>query len=188
MSVVKKICGWGKPTIQVDGKTYEDAVINTATLSVEEQSVIELQIEGGEVEDSHKDTDRYLIDFDRRVGSVDDVELGYTDNVGDISVMPPHAGAIGVTLLNVSRNVTLKSDTTDGLVVHHQYKTHGEHDSDGNPTDVVPQVKSASTYSEVTSTTGKNPKAEGWYIKNGSVYILSQDTEAQSGMTYYTLD
>ena len=49
-------------------------------------------------------------------------------------------------------------------------------------------MKSASTYSEVTSTTGKNPKAEGWYIKNGSVYILSQDTEAQSGMTYYTLD
>lgn len=33
--------------------------------------------------------------------------------------------------------------------------------------------------------TGKNPKALGWYVKNGSTYTLSTDTEASGTTTYY---
>lgn len=42
-------------------------------------------------------------------------------------------------------------------------------------------------YSEVSETTGKNPKSEGWYVKSGTKYVLSTDTEPQAGTTYYKL-
>ena len=42
-------------------------------------------------------------------------------------------------------------------------------------------------YTAVTTTSGKNPKNEGWYVKSGSKYVLTTDTTPQSGTTYYTL-
>jgi hypothetical protein len=37
----------------------------------------------------------------------------------------------------------------------------------------------------VTTTTGKNPKNEGWYVKSGNDYVATTDTTPQSGTTYY---
>ena len=45
------------------------------------------------------------------------------------------------------------------------------------------------SYTAVASTTGKNPKQEGWYERSGSsgsyVYTLTDDTTPQAGVTYY---
>jgi hypothetical protein len=40
-------------------------------------------------------------------------------------------------------------------------------------------------YTAVVTTTGKNPKSEGWYVKDGSKYVLTTDTTPQNGTTYY---
>ena len=42
-------------------------------------------------------------------------------------------------------------------------------------------------YTAVVATAGKNPKEEGWYVKDGSKYVLAQDSEPQVGTTYYSL-
>lgn len=39
----------------------------------------------------------------------------------------------------------------------------------------------------VTTTTGKNPKSEGWYVKSGDDYVLTTDTTPQENTTYYVL-
>lgn len=56
--------------------------------------------------------------------------------------------------------------------------------------DILFGVTGTISYSEVSSTTGKNPVEEGWYERSGSegsyVYTLSTDTEADSEKTYYT--
>ena len=43
-------------------------------------------------------------------------------------------------------------------------------------------------YLEVTPSGNENPQEEGWYVYNQAedVYVLSTDTEIQSGTTYYT--
>ena len=40
---------------------------------------------------------------------------------------------------------------------------------------------------EVTSTTNKNPKNEGWYVKVGNNYELTTDTTPGENTTYYIL-
>jgi hypothetical protein len=39
----------------------------------------------------------------------------------------------------------------------------------------------------VTTTTGKNPKNEGWYVKSGDDYVPTTDTTPQENTTYYVL-
>lgn len=51
--------------------------------------------------------------------------------------------------------------------------------------DIIYGTDGSFAYKAVTSTTGKNPVQEGWYEKNGTVYTLSVDTEADSSKTYY---
>jgi hypothetical protein len=50
-------------------------------------------------------------------------------------------------------------------------------------------AKTGVTYDAATSTTGKNPKAEGWYERSGSspnyTYTLSTDTTVSDQKTYY---
>jgi hypothetical protein len=41
------------------------------------------------------------------------------------------------------------------------------------------------TYDAVTPVGTENPSEEGWYEYDGSAYILTDDTEVQSGITYY---
>lgn len=49
----------------------------------------------------------------------------------------------------------------------------------------VISATSTTTYVEVTPPTGSNPKFEGWYEKDGTVYTLTTDTSVQVGTTYY---
>lgn len=189
----KKIIGWGKnsnkETINGSSTTYDDIVLNSASLSVEEGEEHEAQIEGGEAEARKKDPDKYILESERRIDDPSEVNdvLGFTEEVDSIEVEPQEVGAVGVTLINPSRHVTVTYDTTDGLKAKYTYKTKDATDSNGKLTDITFQKKvSNASYSEVTSTTGKNPKNEGWYIKNGNVYIPSLDTTPQTGVTYYS--
>ena len=189
MSVVRKITGWVQPTIINGTMEYSDWVKDSVQLSVEEGSIEEFLIEGGEAEDAHSDTDRYILEGDRRVDNANEVALGHFFDAGNVQVDPSRGGALGVNLLDCSLKVTLKGQAKEGVILHYKWKTKGAHDDAGNPTDIVPFKKSASSYSAVDSTatgySSKNPKSEGWYIKNGSEYILSKDIEVQNGMTYY---
>ena len=189
----KKIIGWGKnsnkETINGSSTTYDDIVLNSASLSVEEGEAHEAQIEGGEAEARKKDPNKYILESERRIDDPSEVNdvLGFTEEVDSIEVEPQEVGAVGVTLINPSRHVTVTYDTTDGLKAKYTYKTKDATDSNGKLTDITFQKKvSNASYSEVTSTTGKNPKNEGWYIKNGNVYIPSLDTTPQTGVTYYS--
>ena len=189
----KKIVGWGKnsnkETINGSSTTYDDIVLNSTSLSVEEGEEHEAQIEGGEAEARKKDPDKYILESERRIDDPSEVNdvLGFTEEVDSIEVEPQEVGAVGVTLINPSRHVTVTYDTTDGLKAKYTYKTKGATNNNGKLTDIIFQKKvSNASYSEVTSTTGKNPKNEGWYIKNGNVYIPSLDTTPQTGVTYYS--
>lgn len=42
-------------------------------------------------------------------------------------------------------------------------------------------------YTTVTETSDKNPKDEGWYVKDGSKYVATTDVIPQDGTTYYKL-
>lgn len=189
MSVITKIVGWGRNTITdptIGSKN--DIVMDSTDLSVEEGAEAEAQIEGGSAEGRKKDPDKYILKANRRIGDETEVEevLGFTETVEQVECTPDNGG-LGVRLINPSRHVALKMDTKDGLVAVYTYKTKGETDANGKLTDVIPVRNSRNvTYTAVASTTGKNPKTEGWYIKNGNSYLRSFDTTPQSGMTYYT--
>ena len=190
MSVVRKITGWVQPTITNGTMEYSDWVKDSVQLSVEEGSIEELQVEGGEAEDAHSDTDRYILEGDRRVDNANEVALGHFFDAGNVQVDPSRGGALGVNLIDCSLKVTLKGQAKEGVILHYKWKTKGAHDDAGNPTDIVPFKKSAGGYSAVDSSaegySQKNPKSEGWYIKNGAYYIPAQDTTPQEGMTYYS--
>lgn len=186
---VTKIVGWGRNTV-VDSVlgSYSDIVMDSTDLSVEEGSEKEANIEGGEAEARVKDPDKYILKANRRIADETEVAdvLGFTETVETVECTPDNGG-LGVKLINPSRHVALKMDTKDGLVAVYTYKTKGQADANGKLTDVIPVRSSTSvTYSAVASTTGKNPKTEGWYIKNGNSYFRSFDTTPQAGVTYYT--
>lgn len=58
-------------------------------------------------------------------------------------------------------------------------------DSDVLTVDAV-AAPGTDTYTAVTDTTDKNPKTEGWYVKDGEDYVLTEDTTPQASTTYYT--
>lgn len=190
----RKIVGWGKnankETVSGTATTYNDIVLNSTSLSVEEGDEQEAQIEGGEAEARKKNPDKYILAAERRIddpAEVNDV-LGFTEEIDSVQVIPQEIGAVGVTLINPSRNVSVSFDTTDGLKAKYTYKTKGATNSSGKLTDVVFTKKTANaTYTEVSDTTGKNPKNEGWFIKNGNVYVPALDTAPVTGQTYYAL-
>ncbi len=195
---VKKILGWGEctGTNTVDNNTvvrHADIVENSASLSVEEGSEQEANIEGGKAEGRKQNPDKYIIEYDRRIGDENEVTLGFVEDAGDIAIIPKNIGAVYAELKNVSRKITLKQNTTDGLVAHYYYKTKGSTDSNGNLDDVDIKKHTADNmeYTAVSSSSegynNKNPKEEGWFIKNGNSYIHSWDTTPQSGTTYYAL-
>lgn len=190
---VKKIIGWGKnankETVSGNSTTYDDIVINSSSLSVEEGEEQEAQIEGGEAEARKKNPDKYIYESERRIDDPNDINdiLGFTEEVDSIEVIPQEVGAVGMTLINPSRHVTVGFDTTDGLKAKYTYKTKGATDSNGRLTDIIFHKKVANaSYIAVADPTGKNPKTEGWYIKNGNVYVPSLDTTPQTGVTYYS--
>lgn len=189
MSVITKIVGWGRNTLNdSDLGSFNDIVMDSTDLSVEEGQETEANVEGGSAEARKKDPDKYILKCNRRIDSEQEVadELGFKETV-DTVVCTPDNGGLGVQLIEPSRHVALKMDTKDGLVAVYTYKTKGQTDGNGKLKDIIPARGTRNvTYSAVASTTGKNPKNEGWYIKNGNTYLRSFDTTPQSGMTYYT--
>lgn len=135
----KKILGWGR--CSADG--YDDIVEGSTSLDIEEGEEQEANIEGGTAEGRKHAPDKYTLTFNRRIGSVSEIEPGYTENYGDVTVTPENTGAIGVTLKNVSKHVAAKFDSTDGLVAVYTYKTKGETDADGKLTDISFAAKAA---------------------------------------------
>lgn len=189
MSETTKIVGWGRNTVN-DSEigSYNDIVMDSTDLSVEEGAESEANIEGGSAEARKKDPDKYILKCNRRIGDESEVAdvLGFKETVDSVECTPDNGG-LGVRLIEPSRHVALRMDTKDGLVAVYTYKTKGQTDGNGKLTDVIPSRGTRSvTYTAVASTSGKNPKNEGWYIKNGNSYLRSFDTTPQSGMTYYT--
>lgn len=196
---VKKIIGWGKcSTTETPASgnpvTYSDIKEDSASLSVEEGTIEEANIEGGEAEATKSQPDKYILEFDRRIGDASQVTPGFKENAGSVEVLPPAAGAVGVKLLGVCRKITLKFDAKDGLVAHYWYKTGGVVDVNGNITDVVP-VTANSTFSTIASP-GENPRISQYYecvvesptqaqLQNPSLFHLSLDEEPITGKMYY---
>ena len=144
----KKIVGWGHneakhtPTGGT-AVTHSDIIDGSTSLSVEEGEEQEALIEGGEAEARRKRPDKYILDYERRIGSASDVTPGFTEDAGSIEVIPETVGAIGVTLTGVSLYISLSFDSTDGLKAHYQYKTKGATNESGALTDITMQAKSA---------------------------------------------
>lgn len=144
-----KVIGWGKCTAThtpagtgATAKEYDDIVIDSASLSVEEGEELEALIEGGEAEARMKRPDKYILEFERRLGTSDaSVKPGFTQDAGTIKIEPPTTGAIGVTLTGVSLYITLSFDSTDGAKAHYTFKTKGTTDASGELTDVTIAAK-----------------------------------------------
>lgn len=135
--VVQKVIGWGKCSIENGNDTYDDIVENSTQLSVEEGEVIEANIEGGGAEASRRKPDKYILTYNRRIDTPSQVTVGYSDNGGDVEVIPESVGAVGAKLTGASKHVSVKFDTTDGLVAVYTHKTKGATDASGNLTDIA---------------------------------------------------
>lgn len=133
----QKVLGWGKNSIKAGENTYSDIVQGSTSLSVEEGQEQEALIEGGEAEGRKQEPDKYTLTFNRRLGSKNEVEVGFVENAGDVEVIPENQGAVGVKLTGCSRRINVQFDSTDGLVAVYTYKTKGAHDANGKLTDVI---------------------------------------------------
>jgi len=140
MAETTKVLGWGRCAI--DG--HDDIVEDSTSLEVEEGDEQEANIEGGTAEGRKHSPDKYILTYNRRIGSASEVEVGYTENAGDVTVTPENAGAVGVTLKECSRHISVKFDAKDGLVAVYKWKTKGKTDSAGKLTDIVFAAKAAS--------------------------------------------
>lgn len=138
-----KVIGWGKcqavHTPSGSGATavtYADIVEGSTSLSVEEGDEQEATIEGGSAEARKKQPDKYILEFERRIGTASEATPGFTEDAGSIEIEPESVGAIGVTLTGVSLYVTVSFDSTDGLKAHYQFKTKGTTGNDGKLNDI----------------------------------------------------
>ena len=134
-----KPIGWGRCSVN-DSElgTYDDIVENSTQLTVQEGSEQEAKIEGGSAEGRKKQPDIYQLVYNRRIGDASEVRdhIGFKENVATVQVTPENQDAVGCILKNASRSVTVKFDTTDGLVAVYTYKTKGATDANGKLTDI----------------------------------------------------
>ena len=72
-------------------------------------------------------------------------------------------------------------------IAMHQIDFNGIASRVGTEPEVETETETEDTYTPVENPTG-NPSEKGWYVKNGDVYELTEDTEVQEGTTYYTKD
>jgi hypothetical protein len=143
-----KVIGWGKCKAKhtpagenATATEHSDIVEGSTALSVEEGTEQEALIEGGEAEARKKQPDKYVLDYERRIGSASEVTPGFTEDAGTIEIEPGQTGAVGVTLTGVSLYISLSFDSTDGLKAHYQYKTKGATDANGALTDIELEAK-----------------------------------------------
>lgn len=190
--MVKKILGWGECVAKQGGTVYDDIIDGSASLSVEEGNETEAPIEGGKAEGRKQAADKYIIEFDRRLGDETGFKPGFTENAGEIGIIPKNAGAVYAELKGCSLKKTLRQNSTDGLVGHYKYKTKGSTDSNGDLDDVeIKKSNIAASFTAVDSTaegySNKNPYEEGWYIKDGTIYKHAFETSPAQDVTYYTM-
>ena len=138
-----KVLGWGKCSVKNGSSTFNDIVENSTQLSVEEGQEQEATIEGGSAEGRKKAPDKYILTYNRRIGDPSEVDVGYTEEGGDVEVEPELVGAVGAKLTGASKHVAVKYDTTDGLVAVYTHKTKGTTGADGKLTDITFPVKAA---------------------------------------------
>ncbi len=145
----QKIIGWGKcqakhtPSGQgATAVTHNDIVEGSTALSVEEGEEQEALIEGGEAEARKRKPDKYILEYERRIGTAAEVTPGFTEDAGSVEIEPESTGAIGVSLTGVSLYISLSFDSTDGLKAHYTYKTKGATDDNGALTDISLAAKS----------------------------------------------
>ena len=136
-----KVMGWKDNEVVVgtgaDAVTYDDIKQGSTNLDREEGQTEEALIESGEAEGVYKAPDRYILSFDRRVDTTENVTPGFKDSNETVAVKPKKAGARTVTLTGCSCDISVKYDSTDGVVAHYEYKTKGAVDADGNLTDIT---------------------------------------------------
>ena len=145
----QKIIGWGKcqakhtPSGQgATAVTHNDIVEGSTALSVEEGEEQEALIEGGEAEARKRKPDKYILEYERRIGTAAEVTPGFTEDAGSVEIEPESTGAIGVSLTGVSLYISLSFDSTDGLKAHYTYKTKGATDDNGALTNISLAAKS----------------------------------------------
>lgn len=131
-----KIMGWKECEVKQGDTIYDDIKQGTTSLSREEGQMTESKLEGGEVEGSDKEPDKYILTIERTIGPDEEVKPGYKGNVGDVEVMPKKKGARTVKLTGVSQDVSVKFDSNGGAVASYTWKTKGKVDEDGNLTDI----------------------------------------------------
>ena len=135
-----KVMGWKDNEVVVgtgnSAVTYDDIKQGSTNLDREEGQKEEALIESGEAEGVYKAPDRYILSFDRRVDTTEEVNAGFHDISVTVAVKPKKAGARTVTLTGCSEDISVKFDSTDGVVAHYEYKTKGAVDADGDLTDI----------------------------------------------------
>ena len=136
-----KVMGWKDNEVVVgtgnSAVTYDDIKQGSTSLDREEGQKQEALIESGEAEGVYKSPDRYIIAFDRRLDTTEEVSPGFHDSGVPVAVKPKKAGARTVQLTGCSEDISIKYDSTDGVVAHYEYKTKGAVDADGNLTDIT---------------------------------------------------
>ena len=140
MAKREKVMGWKANEVIVGtgsgSKTYDDIKQGSTSLEREEGQKEEALVESGEAEGVYKAPDRYIVSFDRRVDKTETVTPGFSDKNVTVMVRPKKVGARSVTLTGCSEDISVKYDSTDGVVAHYEYKTKGAVDEDGNLTDI----------------------------------------------------
>lgn len=136
-----KVMGWKANEVVVgsgnDAVTYDDIKQGSTSLDREEGQKEEALIESGEAEGVYKSPDKYILSFDRRLDTTEEVTPGFHDSSITVEVKPKKAGARTVQLTGCSEDISIKCDSTDGVVAHYEYKTKGAVDEDGNLTDIT---------------------------------------------------
>lgn len=140
----KKEVGWGKCSITEgkDSKTYDDIMDGSTSLAVEEGEEMEALVEGGSREGYKRKPDKYTLTYKRRIGDASEATPGFTEDAGDVTVNPESDGAVGATLKDCSKHVSVEFSSTDGLVAVYTWKTNGKTDTSGNLSDITFAKKS----------------------------------------------
>ena len=130
-----------------------------------------------------EDNDADGIYIERSSGGIDDVYSpgeGGRWNVTHSALKPTSGNTVKWGKVTVSGSQVSFAENEDMVADGDSQTTLTEifEDNDATVTPIYYQV-------QADDVSGKNPKLNGWYVKNGSTYTLTTDTEPQNGTTYY---
>jgi len=87
------------------------------------------------------------------------------------------SGLVGMTHQIVTDNASITTLLFCSVVFYPEYL-------DGVIKATIAGSTDEKTYTAVENPTG-NPHEQGWYVKDGDNYVLTEDTTVQAGTTYY---